>query len=147
MITRRAALLSGLAWSPRAAAQEAKPESADVAERLVLDASRALQGGNSWRFLSYCDKKAVEDFFTLRENVTALIEQRDVASSVAVEVVEVSGDRVVLDVDWLLQLTWKREVGPVEGRRETVRVVADAAPKKPKIIDIRPIAFFGPGSP
>ncbi len=114
------------------------------ARRLVLDASRALQAGNARRFLSYVDKKDFDGFYRLREQIAALTEQRDVASSVDIEIVEVDGTRVVLDVDWLVQLTWKRQPGPVEIRREDLRITVETAGKKAKIVGLSPLGFLDP---
>ena len=114
------------------------------AERLVLDASRALQAGNAARFLSYCDKKAMDDFPVLRQKIATLANQRDIASSVDVSISETDGSRITLDVDWLLQLTWTREVADVERRQAVIQVTVETAGEQPRIVSIAPTDLFNP---
>lgn len=134
-MTRRAALAL---LASKAAADE------DRARRLVLDASRTLQEGEAWRFLRAFDKKRYEQYAVLRESVQALTAQRTIASSVAITTLEESPERAVLEVDWLLQLTYPRDPGKLEDRRETVRMEIDLTGKRPRITGLAPITLFRP---
>ena len=132
-----ALLLLAAAASPQTPTQRA--------DRLLLDASRAVQAGSAPRFLGYFDRKRTPGFAELRRGIFALVEGNNVASSVEIrERTEADGD-IELVVDWLLQITADREPGPVEQRRETVRVrVRVDEGGKAKLVGIEPISFFAP---
>lgn len=121
----------------------AQPE--DAAERIPLmirDASRALQAGNAPLFLAVFDFGAVPDFASFREQVTALTEQRRIASSVAVSPVEGGTEVWTVRVDWLLELAPKLDPGPLERRRETVTVKVRKRGKRWEIVSLdRPELF------
>ena len=68
--------LSTLALKPAAAQDSTGPR------RLLLDASRALQGGNAARFIGYFDKQHYAERPALRRTIMALLEARTVASSI-----------------------------------------------------------------
>jgi hypothetical protein len=132
--------LAALAWAAGSAAQ-GRPL---TAERLVQDASRALQGDNAALFLSCFDRDATPDFERLRESVVALLDQKNAASSIDVIKRQIDGEQVRLEVDWLLQLTPKRQVGTLDARRATLQLTVDVSRKKPKITSLEPIDFFRP---
>lgn len=113
--TRRQLLLLGvLAVRPASSQDSTGPR------RLILDASRAIQGGNSARFIGYFDKQAYAERPALRRAVTALLETRTAASSVDIlSLVELDGVWHA-EVDWLLQLTPIAGAGPIERRQETI---------------------------
>lgn len=114
------------------------------ARRMLLDASRALQEGAGRRFLRYFDKERCEQFPALQESILALTAQRVIASSVDIQVMEESTDRAVMEIDWLLQLTYPRHPGKIQDRRETVRIEADLTGKEPRITAVSPISLFRP---
>lgn len=121
-----------------------RPQPSRAAVRLLLDASRALQAGDGALFLSYFDRKRTAEFSKLRDNVLALLAQKDVASSIDVVSTKQEGDQVRLEVDWLLELTPRRQVGPARKRRETVTALVAVGKKKPKIVSIDKIELFRP---
>jgi hypothetical protein len=112
----------------------------------VLDASRALQAGNAARFLGYFDAKETPRFAELRAHVLALVETKDIATSVQVDRTTFEGDVATLSVDWLLQLTPAHGLGAVERRRREVLVRVRTS-GKPKIISLDPVELFGPQPP
>ena len=112
--------------------------------RLLLDASRALQAGSAARFFSYFDREKVADWPTLRESVLALTEQRTIASSIEIVSSEEDETATRVDVDWLLQITPRDGLGPVERRRETLRVKVEPRGRELKITSIEPIQIFSP---
>ena len=63
----------------------------------------ALSSNNAWDFLRACDP-AMPDYDVLKTNVTALLQQSDVASSV--EFLKDGGDDACREVelDWFLEL-------------------------------------------
>ena len=113
------------------------------AQRLVLDASRALQAGNAARFLGYFDKRATPGFERFRDNALALTATKQIASSVEVKEVREEGAEMVVRVDWLLQLTPIDGFGGVEERRKTLELRVRAG-EKAKIVALEPVEFFAP---
>lgn len=114
-LSRRHLLLLGtLALKPAAAQDSTGPR------RLLLDASRALQGGNAARFIGYFDKQHYAERPALRRTITALLEARTVASSIdIISLVEYEGGWRA-EIDWLLQLSPIAGAGPIETRQQTV---------------------------
>ena len=135
-MTRRSAL--ALLAATASAAEESP------ARRMLLDASRSLQEGSAWRFLRYFDKEHYEQFPAPQESILALTAQRVIASSVEIQVEEESAELVVMEVDWLLQLTYPRQPGKIEDRRETVKIEVSFAGKKPQITALSSISLFRP---
>ena len=122
------------------AAQLSEP-SADIG-RMIRDVSRALQAGNAPLFLAAFDRNAIDDFDALREQVTALVAQRRIASSVAVGTVEGGPDTWTVRVDWLLELTPRLDPGPLRQRRETLTLGVRKRGGRWKIVSGGPSKFF-----
>ena len=117
MVSRR--YLLGSVWVAVASAQEHKDP---APRRVILDASRALQGGNAARFLGYFDERQFTGFSDLRRSVSALLETRRAASSVdIVSITDSSGDKTI-KVDWILLLTPIAGPGEIETRREMIEL-------------------------
>ena len=109
---------------------------------LVLDLSRALQAGNAPLFLAAFDRRAFGGFQRLREQVTALTEQRRIASSVeSGQPVGAAGSWSVR-VNWLLELTPREGVGPIERRHEVLVLRLVRGGKRWRIADLEPADFF-----
>ncbi len=144
--TRRLLLLA-LPAGLRAIAQETR--AADGIRRVVRDASRALQSGSAPLFLAAFDRRAFRDFASFRDQVSALTQQRRIASSVASGVPQSRAGEWTVEVDWLLQLAPKLDPGPVEQRRGTVVLGLREERGRWKIVRAEPRAFFAsvrPGS-
>ena len=136
-------VLAGLALLAVPASGSAQGQ--DAADRIALmvrDASRALQAGNAPLFLAAFEPGAVPDFAAFREQVTALAEQRRIASSVAAGPVAGGPDEWTVRVDWLLELAPKLDPGPLERRRETVTLRVRRRGKRWKFVSLdRPDLF------
>ena len=109
---------------------------------LIRDASRALQAGNAALFLSKFDARSMAEFDDLRIHLQALTAQRRIASSVENGPVQRDGDDLVVEVDWLLQLTPLLDPGPVEKRRDNLSLRLAKHKGKWKIVELRPLEFF-----
>ena len=142
-LSRLACVALCLALSLGAAADSDPPAGI---RRAVQDASRALQAGNAALFLAAFDRKAVESFGTLREQVFALTAQRRVASSVEVRASPEDPDGWTVEVEWLLHLSHKLDPGPVERRESTVRLGMRRRAGRWKIVRIEPVGFFAAAS-
>lgn len=135
--------LAGLLVSATASqAQDSDPEPA--IRRLVLDASRSLQSANAALFLGLVDRRSLGGFQELQDDLRALTAHHRIASSVAVESIEGGPEQWTASVDWLLELTPKLDPGPVERRRQTVRVSVRKRGKRWRIVDLAPPRFFVP---
>ena len=132
---RRRAFLA-LAAAPLAAQDVEHP-----ARRAVLDVSRALDAGNAALALARFDRRRFPGYRELETEIVALLERWRVGSSVDIPPFDGSGEEVELTVDWLLQLTPRNGVGPLERRRKDVRVRVSMT-GKPKIIALEPVELF-----
>lgn len=135
-----------LAASAALTRAQAPGPAADI-KLLVLDASRSLQSANGALFMGLFDRVSFDGYAALREDISALTAHRRIASSVAVGLIEGGPERWTASVDWLLELTPKLDPGPVERRRQTVRVSARKRGKRWRIVDFEPTGFFAPSRP
>lgn len=108
----------------------------------VRDASRALQAGNAPLFLAAFDRQEFAGYGELREQVTALVAQRRIASSVAVESVRGGPVEWTVDVDWLIELTHKLDPSPPEQRRDTLTLRVRKRGRRWRVVDLQPLTFF-----
>ena len=110
--------------------------------QVIRDASRALQSGNAPLFLASFDRRAMPGFARFRDEVTALTEQRRIASSVESAPPEGGPNEWSVRVNWLLELTPKLDPGPVERRHETLVLGLHRKGNRWKIVRIDPSDFF-----
>ena len=115
--SRRQLLLLGALAVRSGLAQDSK-----APRRVILDASRALQGSNAPRFIGYFDKTQYKQLAVLRQTVTALLATRSVGSSVDILTLVEHDSGWKAEIDWLLQLTPIQGAGPIETRQESVTV-------------------------
>lgn len=108
----------------------------------VRDASRALQAGNAPLFLAAFDRQEFSGYGELREQVTALVAQRRIASSVAIESVQGGPVEWAVEVDWLMELTHKLDPSPPEQRRDTLKLRVRKRGRRWRVVDLQPLAFF-----
>ena len=144
-MTRRALLFASLAAGLRA-------DSADDVWDLIAGAARALteatalpppNRGSAAAFLGSFDPK-MPDYDTLRANVTALIAQADLQSTL--EPVRNEGDDRArdIDVDWQLRIT-DLSTGITSTRRQgIVKCRVEKQGRKWRIVAIEPLSFFSP---
>lgn len=109
---------------------------------MVRDASRALQAGNAPLFLAIFDRKDFAEYRELREQVTALVAQRRIASSVAVQSIQGGPIDWTVEVDWLIELTHKLDPSPLEQRRETLKFHLRKRGRRWRVVGLRPVTFF-----
>lgn len=129
-----------LCMAPSSAAQ---PADAPSQIRLaVRDASRALQAGNAPLFLAAFDRQEFAGYGGLREQVSALVAQRRIASSVAVESVQGGPVEWTVDVDWLIELTHKLDPSPPEQRRDILKLRVRKRGRRWRVVDLEPLTFF-----
>ena len=138
-MTRRALLLAALAV---AALADAESEVWD----LFTHTASALSDGNAREFLSSFDP-AMPGYEALRANVTGLVQQADVQSSI--EVVENTGDdrKRTLEIDWLLVVTDRQDTANIVRRRERVKCRVEKSGKKWRFVSLEPVKFFTPPRP
>lgn len=139
-------LLVALMASPTAARSQVSDPAIGV-KRLLLDASRSLQSANAALFMGLFDRASFDGYAALREDIGALTAHRRIASSVSVGVPEGGPEQWTASVDWLLELTPKLDPGPVERRRQTLRVSVRKRGKRWRIVGLAPVGFFAPTQP
>src|SRR5260370_1167164 len=101
----------------------------------------ALSSNNAPDFLRACDP-SMPDYDQLKTNVTALLQQSDVASSV--EFLKDEGDDTCREVelDWFLELRNPDPAGPVLRRREVIHCRLEKRKKGWKVTSLTPVNFF-----
>jgi hypothetical protein len=109
---------------------------------LFASMAAALSEINVPQFMDAFDKDMPE-YGKLKSAVTALVNQADVSSSV--DPVKDEGDeaRRTVDLDWYLEIRSLLPDGPIVRRREVVHCELRKEKKRWKIVDLKPIEFFG----
>lgn len=138
-----AALAGLLLFAAVASGQQSRGESEQIG-RMVRDASRAVQAGNAASFLAYFDSAGFAGFAELRRNIVALTAQRQIASSIEISDLEQVESGYRVRVNWLLQLTYTGDPGPVETRQELVTCIVKRQSDSWKIVDLDPVSLFRP---
>ena len=105
--------------------------------------SAALTDWNVPAFMDGFDKD-MPGYGDLKTQVTALVNQADVTSSI--EPIEEQGDdtNYRIDLDWFLQVRSLLDNGPIVERRRIVHCQLRKDKKKWKIVSLQPIEFFAP---
>ena len=145
-MTRRALILGAVA------AGVVRADAEDETWELVASAARALveatalpppNRGTAVPFLSYFDPK-MAGFETLRDSVTALIDQVDLQSTIDPLRNEGNDRAREMTLDWLLTMS---DPGSsiVSTRREAeIRCRVEKQGKKWRIVLLEPVSFFAP---
>jgi hypothetical protein len=135
-MTRRALLLVPLAARLRA-------DSAQDVWDLIASMASALSAGSAIEFLSAIDP-AMPGYETLRANVTALVNEADVQSSI--EMVEETGDdrSRAVELDWLIRMVDRQDEAVAERRQDHVKCRVEKSGKKWRIAWLEPLEFFAP---
>ena len=102
------------------------------------------------RFMSAFSKD-MPDRDTLEKNVTALVNNADVSSSIEPLTEDGNDQTYKIDLDWLLEIRSLEADGPLVRRREVVHCElrkedTGKNKKRWKIIALKPIDFFAPAS-
>ena len=103
------------------------------------------RSGNVPEFMSVISK-SMPDYDTLRENVTALVRDSEVSSSVTPLTEDQQGETYKIDLDWLLQIRSLEQDGPLVRRREIVHCELRKEKKHWKIVVLKPVSFFAAAS-
>jgi hypothetical protein len=112
----------------------------DVME-VVTSMAGALTDVNVSKFMSAFSKD-MPDYGTLENNVTALVKQADVSSSI--QTVSEDGDDQArtIDLDWVLEVRSLEQDGPIVRRREVIHCELRKEKKHWKIVSLKPLDFF-----
>lgn len=138
-MTRRTLLFASLAFRLRADA------GAEV-WTLFGWLSSALSEDRPNQFVEALDP-AMPGYETLRENITGLLREADVESSL--EFLSNEGDEHsrTLEVDWTLRITGKEGSAGRVRREEHVKCVVKKTGRRWRITLLEPAAFFAPAAP
>ncbi len=103
----------------------------------------ALSDVNVSEFMGAFDKD-MPGYGKLKNDVTALMTQADITSSV--EPVKDEGDDSThtLDLDWYLQVRSLYPDGPIVTRREVIHCQLRKQGKRWRIVSLQPLEFFAP---
>lgn len=99
--------------------------------------------GNVPLFMSEFSKD-MPDYGTLKTDVTALVRETEVSSSIQVVSDEGNDQKRTVDLDWVLQLQSLERDGPLVRRREVIHCEFRKEKKHWKIVSLKPIDFFAP---
>jgi len=136
-IVRNTALLACIAFA--SARGDAHSDVID----LLGSMAAALTEVNVPAFMDGFDKD-MPGYGDLKNQITALVNQADVTSSI-VPVQEAGDDaQYVIDLDWFLQVRSLLDNGPIVERREVIHCELRKQKKKWKIVSLKPLDFFAP---
>jgi hypothetical protein len=97
--------------------------------------------GNLSEFMAAFSKDMPE-YDTLKNNVTALMNEGEISSSIQPLDENGEGATYKIDLDWLLQVRSLEKDGPLVRRREVVHCEFRKERKHWKIIALKPVDFF-----
>ena len=137
-IARRAVLIV-LACSALARA-DALSEIVD----LVAGMAAGLANDRPDEFMNGFDRD-MPDYGKIRANVTALVAEAEVTSSVQPVKDEGDASRHSIDLDWLLQIKSRAaDAGPLVRRQQVVHCELVKEKKRWRIVSLTPVDFFAP---
>jgi hypothetical protein len=112
----------------------------DVVE-VVTSMAGALTDVNVSKFMAAVSKD-MPGYGTLENNVTALVKQGEVSSSI--QTVSEAGDDQArsIDLDWVLEVRSLEQDGPIVRRREVIHCELRKEKKHWKIVLLKPLDFF-----
>jgi hypothetical protein len=99
--------------------------------------------GNVSKFMAAVSKD-MPDYDTLKNNVTALVDEGEISSSVLPLTEDGDTQSYKIDLDWLLEVRSLEQDGPLVRRREVVHCELRKEKKHWKIIALKPLDFFAP---
>jgi len=116
--------------------------SSDVID-LVGSMTAALTEVDVPAFMEAFDKN-MPGYDDLKNQVTALVNQAEITSSV--EPIQEGGDdaKRSIDLDWFLEVRSLENDGPIVQRRQVVHCELRKEKKKWKIVSLKPLDFFAP---
>lgn len=113
---------------------------------VLTDAASALSEGSAMRFLALFDR-SMPDYRVLEANITALVNQDRVQSSIELLSDEGDSTKRMVELDWFLQVVEQQDTAGLTRRRERVHCRLAKRGKKWLIASIEPLAFFAPLRP
>jgi hypothetical protein len=134
--TRRTLLFAALAAGLRA-------DSADDVWALLSSMASGLSAGQPDEFLRAFDP-AMPGYGDLKTNLTALLAQADVQSSI--ELVSNEGDdrSRMVETDWLLRIISRDAVSGSISRQEHVKCGFEKQGRRWRTVSLEPLTFFAP---
>ncbi|HEX5228508.1 MAG TPA: hypothetical protein VFW44_12390 [Bryobacteraceae bacterium] len=102
--------------------------------------------GNVAEFMSAVSKEMPE-YDTLQSEITALVRNAEVSSSITPLTEDVQADTYKIDLDWLLEIRSLEQDGPMERRREVVHCELRKEKKHWKVVSLKPLGFFAAAKP
>jgi hypothetical protein len=115
----------------------------DEAIDLFTSMAAALTAVNPAQFMDAFDKQ-MPDYDKLKDQIAALVNQAEVASSI--EPIHEEGDdtKRSVDLDWFLEVRSLVQNGPIVHRRDVIHCDLRKENKKWKIVSLKPLEFFAP---
>jgi hypothetical protein len=98
---------------------------------------------NVAEFMSAISKE-MPDRDTLKKNVTALVNNAEISSSIQLLTEDALGDAYKIDLDWLLEIRSLEQDGPLDRRREVVHCELHKEKSHWKVVALKPVEFFAP---
>jgi hypothetical protein len=117
----------------------------DVIE-VVTSMAGALTEVNVTKFMEAFSKD-MPDYGTIETNVTALVKQADVSSSIQPLMEDGDDQARKIDLDWTLEVRSLEQDGGIVRRRELVHCDLRKEKKRWKIVALKPLEFFEPAKP
>jgi hypothetical protein len=114
----------------------------DVIE-VVTSMAGALTEVNVPKFMGAFSKD-MPDYDTLQNNVTGLINQAEVSSSITPLAEDGDEQARKIDLDWVLQVRSLEQDGPIVQRRQVVHCELRKEKKHWKVVALKPLDFFAP---
>lgn len=110
---------------------------------LFASMAAALSEINVPQFMDAFDKD-MPDYGKLKNNITGLVNQAEISSSV--EPLKDDGDdtRRTVELDWYLEIRSLLPDGPIAHRRQVIRCELRKDKKRWKIVSLKPVEFFAP---
>ncbi|MGI8741351.1 MAG: hypothetical protein ACR2NN_02040 [Bryobacteraceae bacterium] len=108
---------------------------------LFAQITSALSDDNAAGFLKGFDSK-MPDYAHLKTQITAMLQNAEVANSV--EALNDEGDesKRKVDLDWYLEIRSRTAGGPLIRRREKIHCQIEKEGKHWRIVSLKPVAFF-----
>ena len=110
---------------------------------LLAQVAGALSEGNMDEFLQAFDR-AMPEYHTLELNVSSLLRQYEVRSSIEPLDEDTKGLSYIVDLDWLLELVEQQDNTNITRRRERIHCEVVKRGKAWKVMKIEPLPFFAP---
>jgi hypothetical protein len=136
-MTRRLLLL--VPFVPRLGAADAEEQVFD----LFTTIASWMSAGDAGAFLDGFDK-TMPGYEQFRANVTGLLAQAEVHSSIEFRRNEGSDTARSVEIDWFLQIKERYETGAVTRRRGIVKCRVEKAGRRWKVFSLEPQSLFAP---